>query len=184
MAWEWLAPASAVAGAFVGGGTTWLVSRGARKHAEALADKNHAHAERMANQTRQQKRLEDAYVGMLQAVQTAGHWADSLLPIFDADSPQTVPELPSTEEQQRLHALVMAYGSDQVNTLINRYISIIADLQITHDRLVHVRSQPECGEDDRPFVQQLRVELLPAEKATRRELRQQVAGELRTPMRD
>jgi len=57
MAWEWLAPAAAVAGALVGGSTTWLVGRGARKHAETLADKNHAHAGRMAHQERQQRRF-------------------------------------------------------------------------------------------------------------------------------
>ena len=55
---EWLAPA-AIAGATVGDGTTWLVARGTREHAE-----------RMAFDARQHKRLEEAYIEMLQVRST------------------------------------------------------------------------------------------------------------------
>lgn len=93
MAWEWLAPAAAVAGAAVGGGTSWLVARGTWKHSD-----------RMAVDARQQKRLEEAYIEMLQVAGRAYRWAGQVYPLMDYDPPQPLPDLPSPDEQVRAWA--------------------------------------------------------------------------------
>jgi hypothetical protein len=127
MAWEWLAPAAAVAGAFVGGGTTWLVGRGARKHAEALADKKYDHDERMAQQGRQQKRLEDAYVELLTLMGRFRSWAfDGLNEHSSLDGVKATAL--TDAEISRVAALVRAYGSDAVFDAASDFWPLIGEV--------------------------------------------------------
>jgi len=182
MAWEWLAPAAAVAGALVGGSTTWLVGRGARKHAETLADKNHAHAGRMAHQERQQKRFADAYTELLTFAERAGHWAARVTgPIkFEIGPPREQPEPPSDADRIRVRALAQAYGSPAVKKLFWQYLEAV-DAIAVQVRVLTIMATANVQADAHDYLDaegQLNDELRPAEVAKRTELAEQIAAEL------
>jgi hypothetical protein len=159
VAWEWLAPAAAVAGAAVGGGTTWLVARGTWRHSE-----------RMAVDARKHKRLEEAYVELLQMAERAGHWADRLYPVMETDPPQPLPELPSPDEQVRVRPLVSAYGSAEVKQLFDEFIECIQKM-LDAQRVIVVAQGHKAASMEGEHRLKIVSELRPAQQKKRRELR-------------
>jgi hypothetical protein len=179
MAWEWVSPVSAVAGASVGAVTTWLTGAGGRRHARDISESASRHAERMAAEERRQQRIADAYVELLTSVERMGHWCQLTKPTF-ASGNQPVVELPQFDEQARVQALVGAYGSKLVRELYDQYQTAVwavvhasedIDFAAQHGRDA---GPPSAGE----LRKKLHLELRPAEVAMRGKLREQVATEL------
>jgi hypothetical protein len=122
MAWEWLAPAAAIAGTLAGGGITGLVARGTRKHTE-----------KMARQERQQKRLQEAYLETLTIINKAGLWASQVRPPTGKSVNEAI--LPSRDEELRALVLMQMYGSPAVYELFLDHVTAVnrirkADLMI------------------------------------------------------
>lgn len=162
MAWEWVAPVSAAAGASVGAIAAWRTAKGGRDHAEA-----------MAGLERRQQRFADAYVELLTTAEQFGQWAQLVRPAYDEGKP--VPALPSLDRQARVNAVVAAYASPEVRKLVDDYLSIIgeiveADRQIG-DALDHNGPRVDIWE-------KLDLTLRPKEVAAREALGTRVSEEL------
>lgn len=82
---------------------------------------------------RQHKRLEEAYIAMLQVAARAQHWATRVYPLMDCDPPAPLPELPSADEQVRVQALVSAYGSAEGQQLYGEFPNLIRSIRIAAD---------------------------------------------------
>lgn len=178
VAWEWVpAVSAATSTTIVVGMTLWATSRTGREgrqHAETVARQTAEHAEAMAADERTHKRLESAYVELLQMIEQAGHWADRLYPLMDTDPPRPLPEMPSVDEQIRVRALVDAYGSDEVRELLGQHSRIIHGLRVAAE--IVATSKDETALKQRIAIGQ---ELRPAEREKRAELRRVIATELR-----
>lgn len=181
MAWEWVAPVATAAGASAGVLGTVLTARGGRRHAETIARETNAHAERMARSERQQERLEAAYGELMRMAEATGHWASRVFPMMDTDPPQPVPALPSDEEQIRVRAAVRAYGSTEVNNLMDEYYAVVHTLNVSSLTVKIGEGMREGGGSK--IASDARIKILqddrPAEVAKRRELAERVAAELR-----
>jgi hypothetical protein len=181
MAWEWLAPASALVGASVGVLGTWLTGRGSRRHAETIAKLGLDHAAQMAREERRQQRFADAYVEMLMTVERMGHWAQLVCPWYNTGSP--VPPLPELDEQARVEAVVKAYASAGIRELFEQYletVSAIARMECQINFLLE-HGERAGGPDSAELWQQLDDTLRPGELAARRALAAQVSVELGQP---
>ena len=83
MAWEWVPHVATATVGVAGIVGTWLT-----------ANRGLAHERRLATEARQQQRLENAYVGLLDVAERVGHWAQLAWPVLDSDPPRPVPPRP------------------------------------------------------------------------------------------
>lgn len=77
--------------------------------------KSLAHERLLAKEAREQERLANAYGDLLDMRERTGHWAQISYPLWDANPPQRVPDLPSLEEQAHAEALVSVFSSSMTN---------------------------------------------------------------------
>ena len=144
MAWEWVAPvATATAATALGGAGivfTWLTGKQGRDHAEAIFNQQLTHEQLLAKEAREQQRLENAYVDLLDMAQRVGHWAQRAYPIMDTNPPQSVPPLPSLVEQAHTGALVNAFGSHGVLERMETWQSVVHQM-IATTRLIELEDR-------------------------------------------
>jgi hypothetical protein len=183
MAWEWVAPASAAAGAAVGAVTTWLTARGGRSHAERIATDAATRSERAAREERSQRRLESVYVELLEMVNTTSFWAQEVQPIIDTDPPrESRVVLPSVEVQAAVRARLAAFGSAEVKATYDEYADIVRRIIQADGYLRQIRADEEervrRDESVVTLKRKLTEELKPAEQAKRAELESRIATEL------
>ena len=135
----------------------------------------------MAVDARQHKRLEEAYIEMLQLVGRVHHWATRVYPLMETDPPQPEPDLPSPDEQVRVQALASAYGSAPVRVLFDEFRARVQDVTVAAETIAfaEAHSSHSHGEMAREYRIKLDGELRPAILAKRRELEAHVAEELR-----
>uniref|UniRef100_A0AB39U1P0 Uncharacterized protein n=1 Tax=Mycolicibacterium phage Alyssa1 TaxID=3240801 RepID=A0AB39U1P0_9CAUD len=143
MAWEWVGTtAVGIAGIF----GTWFNGKQARDDAKELAKESRSDAKELATQSlsherlmaedaRKQQRLENAYLEMLEMTEKASQWAQIAYPLFDTNPPAPVPDLPSLDAQSHVEALVRAFGSDEVLTLLDEWRLVIREM-VKCDRLI------------------------------------------------
>jgi hypothetical protein len=164
MAWEWIGT-SVVGVAGIWG--TWLTGKQARDDARATA-----------REAREQQRLGNAYVELLETSEQAGQWAQTVLPMRDSIPPQPVPDLPSIEVQAHTEALVKAFGSAEVRELMEVWRSIVKEAIAIVGLILWVE---EDVERHRGIPQSPRIkldELRRQEREARKALGDQVAIEL------
>lgn len=180
MAWEWVAPVATAAGVSIVGVTTWLAGASGRTHAETIAKLNLDHAERMAHLNRNQTRLEEAYVALLEIIERSGTWATSVHPIID--NGQAEPPLPTADDQVKARARVRAHGSTEVFDLLGEYVDII-NMMISRSQMVRWSEENrELGEAwklGQEARQEIQRELRPQEQKMRLKIGAAVAEELR-----
>ena len=177
MAWEWVAPvATATAATALGGAGivfTWLTGKQGRDHAEAIFNQQLTHEQLLAKEAREQQRLENAYVDLLDMAERVGHWAQRAYPIMDTNPPQSVPPLPSLVEQAHTGALVNAFRSAR---------GAGADGDLAKRRPPDDRYHQVIELEDRGINPTARrhfdLELRPQKRTTREALANQVAVEL------
>lgn len=177
MALDVVALASVITTGVVGlaglGATVWTSKR-AREHAEKLATGQ-----------RQQERLQDAYLALLQAMRRSGLWAQNVKPTLDTDPPRPVPDPADDDDWSRVLALLDAYGSPEVRELHAKWLSVINEVgRAAWDiefRRVHKEQLPRRldGETQFDVYERLDKELRPAEREARQAVADQVAVELR-----
>jgi hypothetical protein len=192
VAWEWVPPVTAAASTtIVVGMTLWATSRTGRQgrehaetvarqtaeHTEALTRQAAEHAEKMAVEERTHKRLEAAYIEMLQMIGRAGHWAIRVYPLMDYDPPQPMPDLPSPDDQARVRALISAYGSAEVKRLFEEFGDLIHGIRIAADTITFAQTR-SLGEMESEYRLKLDGELRPALTAKQLELADLVTVEL------
>ena len=168
MAWEWLAPTAAITGVLAGGGITGLVARGTRKHAE-----------KMARQERQQKRLQEAYLETLTIINKAGLWASQVRPGVGKSVNDSI--LPTRDEELRALVLMQMYGSPAVYELFVDHVTAVNKVRKA-DVMIGRRLSSD-GAHLKPDYQEiwddLEDNLRPAELTKREALVKQIGDELR-----
>jgi hypothetical protein len=171
MAWDWVAPVCAAGGAVLGAGvgamTTWLTGKGAREHAE-----------RLARTERQQQRLADAYIELLEMLQHLGQWVVSVQPFIDFGEPKH--PTPPAEQQARVLALVAAYGSPELRKLFDAYRHNIAAIRSVDQKITMAQTSKEYGLNEPDLRLELIQTLRPAEQKLREQISNLVASELQS----
>ncbi|MDY6998785.1 MAG: hypothetical protein SW019_19485 [Actinomycetota bacterium] len=160
MAMEWVAHVATATVGVAGIVGTWLT-----------ANRGLAHERRLATEARQQQRLENAYVDLLDVAERVGHWAQLAWPVLDTDPPAPVPEMPSLVEQAHTEALVRAFGSEKVLVRMKVWREILREM-LALDNVIRV-SPGDAAEARRAF-DELRVR----ERDAREAIGDQVAVDL------
>ncbi len=160
MALEWVAHVATATVGVAGIVGTWLT-----------ANRGLAHERRLATEARQQQRLENAYVDLLDVAERVGHWAQLAWPVRDTEPPQPVPEMPSLVEQAHTEALVRAFGSEKVLQRMKTWRGVLREMQALDNV---IRLAPGDHHQARSGFDELR----PQEKAAREALGDQVAVDL------
>jgi hypothetical protein len=170
MACEWVAPVATATTAIAVGVAGILATY-------FTGGKRLAHEQLLAEEAREQQRLENAYVGLLDMTERAGQWAQMAYPFMDEGTP--VPKLPELPEQARVEALVKAFGSDGVRERMESWRTVVHQMTKTA-RLIELedkgQSIPQAGEKSARAVFDL--ELRAQERTTREAIADQVAVEL------
>lgn len=160
MAWEWVPHVATATVGVAGIVGTWLT-----------ANRGLAHERRLATEARQQQRLENAYVGLLDVAERVGHWAQLAWPVLDTDPPRPMPELPSLAEQAHTEALVRAFGSEQVLRHMKAWRDIVREMRALD---ITIRLAPAEHADAKAAFDGLRAR----ESTAREALGDQVAVDL------
>jgi hypothetical protein len=181
MAWEWVAPVCTAAVGAIGVVATALTAKGGRTHAERVAGRRMEHERELAEDSRRQERLADAYVELLGIVNRTAHYADMVRPFVDTNPPAPTPPLPHVDEQMRAESLVMAFGSRNVEALFETWRQTIWAIIRADQEIGFGLTREESGRTNHMEVwRQLVDELKPAQKAARSALADAVAVELRS----
>lgn len=176
MSWEWVAPvATATVGLGVGVAGVFFTWKTGKQARELTL--------RSATEARIQQRLENAYIAELDIAERAGQWAQSVLPMMDTNPPQTVPSLPSVEEQAHAEALVKAFGSDEVRKLMEVWRDIVKQMISTVGTIAWIEQDTERHRGIQENPRRDLPELRRREREAREAIGEQVAIELghRTP---
>jgi len=147
-------------------------------------------ATNLAETARKQQRLAEAYVELIELAEKIGYWASRLRPVM-ADLDYQPPEPPSLDEQMRVGAKVLAYGTKDVkvkwkswqqcvNEIVNADLKVRIRLDMSEQ---HKHYQPKPGEDMSwrdPLTPwgKIHDEYLPAEVRAREALTEQATKEL------
>jgi hypothetical protein len=180
MAWEWVAPvatatasiAVGVAGIFF----TWLSGKQGRDHAETISGQQLAHERLLASEARDQQRLENAYVNLLEMAEAAGQWVQLVLPMLDTHPPQPDPPLPTLEVQAHTQAVVRAFGSPQVRERMESWERVVKQA-ISSVRVAHMTAYAPVEAAQARVT--LEGDLRPQEHSARQALAEQISAELR-----
>ncbi|QYL19163.1 hypothetical protein [Mycolicibacterium pallens] len=145
---------------------TWLTGKQARDDARASA-----------REAREQERLENAYIGMLDMAERVGQWVRMVYPLWDTVPPRPVPaELPSLAEQAHTQALVNAFGSGDVRVRMKDWQDVVQDVLVTVQQIQWEEADRERYSEESPrrTLERLRG----SERIAREALTDQVAVEL------
>ena len=126
MAWEWVAPVATATVGVAGIFGTWLTGRQGRDDAKAIASEKLSHERLLSKEAREQQRLENAYVDLLDMTERVGQWAQMAYPRSDTHQP--VPDMPPPEEQAHTGALVKAFGSDEVRERMETWRTVVLEV--------------------------------------------------------
>lgn len=195
MAWEWVAPVATASAGAVGVFFTWLSGKQGRDHAERTAREQLAQQRLLAQDARDQERLENAYLELLRMVEGLGQWVQHVYPSVDLGTPIKNP--PTVDEQARTQALVNAFGSHRVRELLNEWrkflrqaISLAVQIDSEEAQEIEGPSPENMTLETVPGllppkpsdVQNLKAlleKMRPDEREARQALTNQVAAELR-----
>lgn len=150
------------------------------------------HAKDLAERDRKQRRLEDAYLGMMVMCDKVGNWCARVCPVVA--NGQDSPPFPDLDTQILARSKLNAYGSDTAKAAFETWMETVNQV-IRADRLIGLRLAASKGHEsaasvqppgtDRSYMdyltpwQQLESELRPAEVQYRKALTQVLAGELK-----
>jgi hypothetical protein len=136
----------------------------------------------MASETRRQERLATAYLATLELAADMTRWATEIRPIMDTDPPREVAPLPGTHEQQRVWALLAAYGSEAVRCKFDEFREAIrAVVRVHFDMALAEKARADAVRSPTSPLELwplLNEELRPAVVARREELGCLVSREL------
>lgn len=169
MAWDWVSPASTAAvgiAAIIGG--NWASAR-SRKHDRVLTEDRQEHERQAAQEQWIRGHRNDAYLALLDFVEQAGGlYVQRVRPAWMSALPDAyAPELPTYEQQQRVRARVIAYGSRAVKDQMDEWTTIAW-------QAIHAASDVEGDAEVRKLMRDLRDQ----ERVKRKALGELVAAEL------
>jgi hypothetical protein len=176
MAWEWVAPAATGTVGAYGIFIAWLTGKQGRHHAETITRETLAHERLLAQEAREQQRLENAYVELLRMAERAGQWSQMVYPVVSSGQPPNTP-LPSLEVQADTEALVKAFGSQEVRDLLDVWRAVLKEMISLAEQIEYEEARPQ--ETPSPIsLRKAIYDLRPKERETRQALADWVAVEL------
>jgi hypothetical protein len=189
MAWEWVTPV-------VGGAVTAIATVAAivatyksgnrqQQTALAVAQQQADSQVAVAREERQQRRLEEAYLGMLAALTSIFYWAQSVYPMMTKTVEQfTMPPLPELPESEKSEALWTAYWSPRVEQLMSEWRTAIGALQHAGLVIGMARSFEESERESRlnssdwlSKLPELKQAVFHADKRIRDQVRAELLGQ-------
>ncbi|KXF54641.1 hypothetical protein AXA44_40535 [Rhodococcus sp. SC4] len=173
--WVWVAPVATATTGVIGIVIGWWTGRQGRDHVERISEKQYAHERLLAEEARKQNRIENAYVLLLEMSERAGLWAQRANRLYN----WPVPPLPDDGEQVRVEALIQAFGSPEVRTLMKDWRAIIKDM-IETDWQIKEEKEDRTGREEGAADPRLTFSevLRPKELAAREELAHRIGVEL------
>jgi hypothetical protein len=189
MAWEWVTPvvAGVVTAIATVAGIVATYKSGNRQQQTALAvAQQQADSQvAVAREERQQRRLEEAYLGMLAALTSIYYWTQTVYPLMTNTAEQfTMPPLPELPDSGKKEALWTAYWSPRVEQLMSEWQTAVRALQ--HAGLVvgMARSVEESGRESRldsgdwlSKLPDLKQAIFDADKRIRDQVRSELIGQ-------
>jgi hypothetical protein len=189
MALEWVAPVAASV-ATVAVGVTGVVTTykaGARQQHTALAvTQQQADSQAaIAREERQQRRLEEAYLGMLAGLTGIYYWTQAVYPLMTNTVEQfTMPPLPELVDNEMKEALWTAYWSPRVEQLMTEWRTAVGELQHAGLVIGMARSFEESGRESRlsssdwlSKLPELKQAIFDADKRVRDQVRSELLGQ-------
>jgi hypothetical protein len=163
MSWEWVGP---VATAAVGLGGIGATLRATTKQL--------TNARVIATEDRQQQRLENAYVKLLDFAERIGFWAQSSYPLYDTNPGRPLAPLPPLSEQAEVQALVRAFGSADLIERMDAWAKVTQEMGYA-EQLIHI----EVADGGKEITGRRQfIELRPQEFELRRTMAEAVGAEL------
>lgn len=143
-------------------------------HAERLATEKLNNDRQVSTEERQQARLENAYIKLLEFAEKIGFWAQSSYPLYDTNPAAPPAPLPNLAEQAEVQALVRAFGSADLIQRMDEWAKVTEKLAFAEREIL--RQKANGGHDisgRREFI-----ELRPQEFELRRRMADAVAADL------
>lgn len=162
MAWEWIGP--------VATGVVGLAGIGATLRA---GTKQLTNARMIAVEERQQQRLENAYVKLLDFAERIGFWAQSSYPLYDTNPDAPRAPLPELTEQAEVQALVRAFGSAEMIERMDAWAKLTEEMAFAEREIMLEKRDGNEIAGRMKFIQ-----LRPQEFELRRKMADGVAAEL------
>ncbi|MEC4840903.1 hypothetical protein R2360_15690 [Mycobacteroides chelonae] len=163
MSWEW-----------VGSVATGVVGLGGIGATLRAGTKQLTNARLIATEERQQQRLENAYVKLLDFAERIGFWAQTSYPLYDTNPGGPLAPLPPLAEQAQVQALVRAFGSTAVIEIMDAWAKVTQDMLFAEQTI-----KIEAAEGNKEITGRREfMALRPKEFELRRKIADQVAAEL------
>ncbi|MEU6748505.1 hypothetical protein ABZ914_20005 [Spirillospora sp. NPDC046719] len=86
-----------------------------------MAADRHAHERRTAHDEWLRDLRKEAYVGLVDMAEKAGQFVEGDRPVWESDPPAPPPELPDLDEQRKIMARVIAFGTEVVLALAGEW---------------------------------------------------------------
>ena len=140
-----------VAAALVTGGSTAVVAIAGLSATLAAARQTTKSQRDIARETRHQERLEQAYIALGEYLSRFGDWARSVQPFYgQVQAPDPLPP----PERWHIEALVTAYGSEEVQRLLERWAECAARIENADVVIRMADKSRDPGELDQTALQE------------------------------
>jgi hypothetical protein len=143
--------------------------------------RKYEHERAMAADARRQERLEQAYIELLAYLAHNAGWARSVRPMVAIKAPDPL----TSEEIQRVEALVAAFGSEEVRQLLDEWFQRMHALAAANATVAEMEdwnkpSQQLDAETRKVLaaIPDYKDAVLEADTAIRKRVRQELAGEV------
>jgi len=189
MAWEWVTPvaggATTAIAAVAGIVATYMSGNRQQQTALTVAQQQTDSQVAVAREERQQRRLEEAYLGMLAAVTSIYYWTQTVYPLMTNTPEQfTMPPLPELPDNEEKEALWTAYWSPRVEQLMDKWRTAVRALQHAGLVIGMARSFEESGRESRlnssdwlAKLPELKQAIFDADKRIRDQVRAELRGQ-------
>jgi len=111
----------------------------------------HKHDREIAQEARSQERLEEAYLALGQYLSRFEDWARSVHPFL---GPVPAPDPLQPEERWRIQALVTTYGSEEVQSLLDRWGECAQRIENADVTIRMANESRDLGELDREALRE------------------------------
>jgi hypothetical protein len=182
MASDWVAPVSTSAVGIVGIIFTYRNGRRQQETALAVAQQQADAQVAVAREERQQRRLETAYMELLQVLSHTYEWVKAVYPMLTATREEyTMPPMPELPGGLKADALITAYWSPRIQQLMTEWDEAVVEVFNLGAALgIALRSEhrgDESGRDSTEYAEKLPAAREAVWKAGER-IREQVRLEL------
>jgi hypothetical protein len=131
--------------ALAGYAFNWVTSRGDREHSLKLAQGSQTHEERLRRAERNYDDRKSAYLGTIGFAVNAMRRVELTLPLMTYSGMQAPPEPLGDEETSKLSTAIVAFGTPEVDQLLNDFSRTVNDFFWNVGTVTTIRDQAGRG---------------------------------------